>query len=78
MVYQPVLSAMDNIGWYITQFLSVVDKISRNSNWFFLSWTKIVVFLPILSVIDNIGWYITEFCLSWTILFSTAHCFVCH
>ena len=46
MVYQPVLSVMEKIGWYITNFLFVVDKISRNINWFCLSWTKIVVLSP--------------------------------
>ena len=46
MVYQPVLSVTDNIGWYITQFLSIVDKIGRNINWFCLSWTIIVVLSP--------------------------------
>ena len=46
MVYQPVLSVMGNICWYITQFLSVVHKIGRNINWFCLSLTIIVVLSP--------------------------------
>ena len=46
MVYQPVLSVTDNIGWYITQFLSIVDKIGRKYYWFCLSWTIIVVLSP--------------------------------
>ena len=43
LVYQPVLSVMDNNGWYFSKFVSVVDK-----NWlvyinrFCLLWTKMV------------------------------------
>ena len=32
LVYHPVLSVVDNIGWYI--------------NWIFLSWTKLVGISP--------------------------------
>ena len=73
---------MDNIGWYITQFLSLVDKIGRNINWFCLSWTIIVVLSPddfvchgpywlvyhlVVSVMDIIGSLISQFCLPCTI-----------
>ena len=63
--YDPVLSVVDNIGWYIT--------------WFCLLWTVMVgivpdfvclgyywlVYLPVLPVLDKNEWYINRFCLSW-------------
>ena len=69
LVYHPVLSIMDNNGWYFSQFFSVVDKIGWYINRFCLSWTKIVgistgfvgrgqywvVNPPVLSVVNNIG-----------------------
>ena len=39
LVYHPVLSIVDNIGWYI--------------NWFYLSRKYWLVYLPVVSVIDN-------------------------
>ena len=60
LVYQPVLSVMDNNGWYFSQFFSVVDKY----------W---LVYQPVLSVVDKNGWYINRFCRSWTILGGIFH-----
>ena len=60
LVYNPVLSVMDNNGWYFSQFCSVVDK-----NW--------LVYQPVLSVVDKNGWYINRFCRSWTILGGIFH-----
>ena len=70
LVYHPVLSIMDNNGWYFSQFFSVVDKIGWYINRFCLSWTKIVgistgfvgrgqywvVCFTDVSCLDNIGW----------------------
>ena len=63
-VYDPVLSVVDNICWYIT--------------WFCLLWTVMVGIVPDLSVLDNIGWYISLFCLSWTKMDGISTGFVCH
>ena len=41
LVYQSVLSAVDNKSWYFSQIFSVVDK-----NW--------LVYQPVLSVVDKI------------------------
>ena len=53
MVYQLILSFMDNIGWYITQCC--------------LSWTKLVGILTGFVCQGNNGWYISRFCLLLTI-----------
>ena len=42
LVYLPVLSVMNNTGWYITGIC--------------LSWTVLVGTSPSFSVVDNIGW----------------------
>ena len=69
LVYHPVLSVMDNNGWYFSQFFSVVDKIGWYINRISLLWTILVVIstgfvchgqywlvnLPVLSVVNNIG-----------------------
>ena len=60
LVYHPVLSIMDNNGWYFSQFFSVMDK-----NW--------LVYQPVLSVVDKNSWYINRFCRSWTILGGIFH-----
>ena len=53
MVYQLILSFMDNIGWYITQCC--------------LSWTILVGILTGFACQGNNGWYISRFCLLLTI-----------
>ena len=53
MVYQLILSFMDNIGWYITQCC--------------LSWTILVGILTGFVCQGNNGWYISRFCLLLTI-----------
>ena len=54
---------IDDIGWYISQF------VFREQNW--------LVNQPVLSVVDNNGWFITQICLSWTILVIISPSFVC-
>ena len=63
LVY-PVLSVIDDIGWYISHC------VVREQYW--------LVYQPVLSVVDNNGWFITQICLSWTILVIISPSFVCH
>ena len=64
LVYHPVLSVIDNNGWYFSRFFC------RGQNW--------LVYQPVLSVVDNIGWYISRMCLAWTILVGKSTGFVFH
>ena len=64
LVYLPVLSVVNNIGWYINRFcLSWTIMVSLSTDFVFHGqyW---LVYHPVLSVVDNIGWYINWFCLS--------------
>ena len=63
LVNHPVLSVVDNNGWYIQICLSltILVGISRS-----------------LSFVNNFGWYINRFCLSWTIMVGLSPKFVCH
>ena len=68
------LYVIDDIGWYISQFL-FVNKIGWSINRFCLSWTIMVglspkyvchgqywlLYLPVLSAVDNNGLYINRF-----------------
>ena len=83
LVYLPVLSVVDNIGWYITRFClswAILGGIlhgcvCRGQYW--------LVYHPVLSSVDSYGWYIlvgisTAFvCLSWTVMVGLSSRFVC-
>ena len=57
-VYQPVLSVVDNIGWYISRMC--------------LAWTILVGKSTVLfSFMDSNDEFISMFCLSWKILVGT-------
>ena len=77
LVYQSVLSAVDNNGWYIFQFCMSWTILVGLSPSFVCHGQYWLVYLPVLSVVDNIGWYITRFCLSWAILGGILHGCVC-
>ena len=59
LVIHPVLSVIDNNGWYFSKFFC------RGQNW--------LVYQPVLSVVDKNSWYINRFCRSWTILGGLFH-----
>ena len=64
LVYHPVLSIMDNNGWYFSQFFSVVDK----------TW---LVYQPVLSVVDKIVGISTGFVgrgQYWVVYFTDVSC----
>ena len=64
LVYQPVLSVVDNIGWYISRMC--------------LAWTILVGKSTVFfSFMDSNGWFISTFCLSWTILVGISPYVVC-
>ena len=63
LVCLPVLSVMNNTGWYITGFGLSWTILVGTSPSFFLSWTILVGKSTIFSVMDNIGLYINRvFC----------------
>ena len=70
MVYIAFLSAVDNIGWYITRFclpLPWTMMIAMSPGFVYLGQYWLVYF-TVVSGLDNIGWYINRFCLSWTVM----------
>ena len=79
LVYHPVLSVMDNNGWYFSQiFYGRGHKLVGISTGFVCCGQKWLVYQPVLSVVDNIGWYISRMCLAWTILVGKSTGFVFH
>ena len=62
LVYQPVLSVMDKIGWNINFYLSwtIIVGISPSFVCHGKHW---LVYRRVLSVMDNIIWYTSLFCL---------------
>ena len=61
LVYQSVLSAVDNNGWYIFQSCMSWTILIGISPSFVCHGQYWLVYLPVLSVVDNIGWYITRY-----------------
>ena len=91
LVYHPVLSVMDNNGWYFSQIFLSWTKIGWYINRFCRSWTILggifhgcvllgqywLVNQPVVSFMDSNGWFISMFCLSWTILVGISPYVVC-
>ena len=61
LVYLPVTSVVNNIGWYICLSWTIMVGLSTDFVFHGQYW---LVYHPVLSVVDNIGWYINWFCLS--------------
>ena len=64
MVYQPVLSVVDNIEWYISRMCLAWTILVGKSTGFF-------------SFMDCNDWFISMFCLSWKILVGISPYVVC-
>ena len=91
LVYQQVLSVVDNIRWYISRMcLAWTILVGKSTGFFFFmdsnDWfiTMFVcrgqywlVYLPMLYVMNKNGWYITRFCLLWTVKVGISPIFFC-
>ena len=64
LIYQPVLSVMDKIGRYFTQFCLSWTRLVGISASFVCHGKHWLVYRRVLSVMDNIIWYTSLFCLS--------------